>query len=218
MCALIAFAVANVAVLVAAKLFAVPIGHVDQLEPAQIAILTVAQDGTLAIVLLGLLRAWPRVRPAALGLRSRVAATLGLVAGAGLWLASILIANAQAAVVGAHPQSLVVAAASHRSPEALALDLIFAAGLVAVVEELFFRAVIFTLLRQRLGFAFAAVLSSVLFAVAHEIAAWIPVFALGLGLCYLYERRHSLWTNAIAHATVNAVSFIVLFALPNLPA
>lgn len=212
---LIAFVVANVAVLVAAKVFAIPIGHLDQLTPQQIAILTAAQDGSLAAVLLLLLRVWPKIRPADLGLSTPVTLGAGLGTGAALWLASIVIANVQASVVGAHPQSLVVAAASHRSPEALALDLIFAAGVVAVVEELFFRAVLFALLRQRLRFAYAATLSSVLFAGAHEITAWIPVFVLGVGLCYLYEKRHSLWTNALAHGTVNAISFIVLFVLPN---
>ena len=199
----------------AALVFAIPIGHLDQLTPQQIAILTAAQDGTLAAALILLLWAWPKVGLADLGFRTPAAAGIGVATGATLWLASILIANVQAAVVGAHPQSLVVAAAAHRSPEALVLDLVFAAGLVAVVEELFFRAVLFTLLRQRMRFVYAATLSSMLFAAAHEIAAWIPVFVLGLGLCWLYERRHSLWTNALAHATVNAVSFIVLFALPN---
>ena len=195
--------------------FHIPIGHLDQLAPLQLAILTVAQDGTLGLALLVLLRAWPNVRAADLGLRGPVAVGAGLVTGLVLWGASLVIANAQAAVVGAHPQALVVAAASHRSPEALVLDLIFAAGLVAVVEELFFRAVIFALLRQRMRFVYAATLSSVLFAIAHEMTAWIPVFVLGVGLCWLYETRHSLWTNAVAHGTVNAVSFIVLYALPN---
>ena len=199
----------------AALVFAIPIGHLDQLAPQQIAILTAAQDGALAAVLILLLRVWPKVGLADLGVRTPAAAGIGVATGVTLWLASILIANLQAAVVGAHPQSLVVAAASHRSPEALALDLVFAAGLVAVVEELFFRAVLFALLRQRMRFVYAATLSSMLFAAAHEIAAWIPVFVLGIGLCWLYERRHSLWTNALAHGTVNAVSFIVLFALPN---
>lgn len=200
----------------AAIAFRIPIGHLDQLTPLQIAILTAAQDGTLALALLVLLRAWPKVGPEQLGLRAPVALGAGLLTGLVLWGASLVIANAQASVVGAHPQALVVAAASHRSPEALVLDLVFAAGLVAVVEELFFRAVIFGLLRQRLPFAYAATLSSVLFAVAHEMTAWIPVFALGVGLCWLYERRHSLWTNALAHGTVNAVSLLVLFLLPDL--
>jgi membrane protease YdiL (CAAX protease family) len=214
--ALVSFLAANVVVVAAAVVFRIPIGHLDQLTPLQLAILTTAQDGTLALALLVLLRAWPKLGPTELGLRAPVAAGAGVTAGLLLWGASLVIANAQAAVVGAHPQALVVAAASHRTPEALVLDLVFAAGLVAVVEELFFRAVLFGLLRQRLPFVYAATLSSVLFAVAHEMAAWIPVFVLGVGLCWLYERRHSLWTNALAHATVNAVSFLVLFALPNL--
>jgi membrane protease YdiL (CAAX protease family) len=193
----------------------IPIGHLDQITPSQIAILTVAQDVPLGLVLLVLLRLWPKVGSVDLGLRAPVAARYGVAAGLLFWGASLVIANLQATVVGAHPQALVVAAAAHRTPEALALDLVFAAGLVAVVEELFFRAVLFALLRQRFRFVYAAALSSVLFAVAHEMAAWIPVFALGVGLCWLYEKRHSLWTNAIAHATVNAVSFLVLFALPN---
>jgi membrane protease YdiL (CAAX protease family) len=67
-------------------------------------------------------------------------------------------------------------------------------------------------------FAYAAIVSSALFAVAHEITAWLPVFVLGLGLAYLYERRHSLWTNALAHGTLNAISFVLLFLLPDLGA
>lgn len=201
--------------LAAAIAFKIPLGHLDQLSPVQIAIVTIAQDGTLAAVLLLLLRAWPKVGPAGLGIRTRAALGIGFGSGAALWLASIVIANAQAAVVGVHPQSLIVAAAAHRSPEALALDLVVAAGLVSVVEELFFRAVLFAALRQRMRFAYAGALSSMLFAAAHEIAVWIPVFALGIGLCWLYEKRRSLWTNAAAHFTVNAISFILLFALPN---
>ena len=125
-----------------------------------------------------------------------------------------MIANLQAAVVGSHPQSLIVAAAANRSLEGLFVDLFFGAGVVAVVEELFFRTVLFGLLRQRMRFVYAAALSSLLFAIAHEIAAWLPVFALGFGLAFLYEKRRSLWTNALAHGTLNAISFLVLFVLP----
>ncbi len=214
--ALASFLIANVVVVAAAVAFRIPIGQLDQLTPLQIAILTVAQDVTLGLAIVLLLRAWPKVRSADLGMRAPVAVGAGVGVGALLWAASLIIANVQASIIGAHPQGLVVAAASHRSVEALILDLVFAAGLVAVVEELFFRAVLFRLLRQRLPFAYAAALSSILFAVAHEIGAWIPVFMLGVGLCWLYEKRHSLWTNALAHGTVNALSFLVLFALPNL--
>jgi membrane protease YdiL (CAAX protease family) len=216
--AVAAFIVANIAVLVASRAFAIPLGRLDQLTPEQIGILTAAQDGTLALGLVVLLRAWPRLSAADLGLVAPARVRLGLAAGVALWLASIAVANAQAAVVGSHPQALIVAAASHRSLPGLIIDLLFAGGLVAVVEELFFRVVLFGLLRQRMRFAYAAIVSSAFFAVAHEITAWLPVFVLGLGLSYLYEKRHSLWTNAIAHGTLNAISFLLLFLLPDLGA
>ncbi len=216
MCAVAAFLLANVAVLVVGRVFAIPIGHLDQLTPEQIGILTAGQDLTLGLSLVILLRAWPKLRPEDLGLTARVRADLGVGVGVGLWLLSIAIANLQAAVVGAHPQSLIVAAATHPSVVGLIIDLVFGAGIVAVVEELFFRVVLFALLRQRMRFIYAAILSSALFAIAHEISAWLPVFALGLGLAYLYEKRHSLWTNAFAHGTLNAISFLLLFFLPDL--
>jgi membrane protease YdiL (CAAX protease family) len=211
-----AFLLANIAVLLAGRLFAIPIGQLDKLTPAQIAILTTAQDATLGLGLVVLLRVWPKLRRADLGLGAPVRARIGVATGVALWLLSIVIANLQAAVVGSHPQALIVAAAAHRSLPGLAIDLVFGAGIVGVVEELFFRVVLFGLLRQRMRFAYAAALSSALFAVAHEITAWLPVFALGLGLAYLYEKRHSLWTNALAHGTLNAISFLLLFLLPDL--
>ncbi len=214
--AVAAFLLANVAVLAAGRIFGIPIGHLDQLTPEQIAILTVAQDATLGLGLVLLLWLWPRLRRADLGVAVPIGIPLGVAAGIGLWILSILIANAQASVVGVHPQSILVAAASHRSLPGLAIDIVFGAGLVGVVEELFFRVVLFGLLRQRLRFAYAAILSSALFAVAHEIAAWLPVFALGFGLAYLYEKRRSLWTNALAHGTLNAISFLLLFLVPDL--
>jgi membrane protease YdiL (CAAX protease family) len=203
-------------VLVVARAFAIPIGHLDQLTPEQIGILTSAQDLSLGLGLVVLLRAWPKLRAVDLGAAAPVGARLGVATGIGLWLLSIGIANAQAAVVGSHPQSLIVAAAAHRSVPGLLIDLVFGAGVVAIVEELFFRVVLFGLLRQRMRFLYAAILSSALFAIAHEITAWLPVFALGLGLAYLYEKRHSLWTNALAHGTLNAISFVLLFVLPDL--
>ena len=216
MCAVGAFLLANVAVLAVARAFAIPIGHLDQLTPEQIGILTAGQDLTLGLSLAILLLAWPKLRPADLGLTAPIRVDLGVAVGVGLWLLSIAIANLQAVAFGAHPQSLIVAAAAHPSGVGLVIDLVFGAGVVAVVEELFFRVVLFALLRQRMRFIYAAILSSALFAIAHEISAWLPVFALGLGLAYLYEKRHSLWTNAFAHGTLNAISFLLLFFLPDL--
>jgi len=214
--AVLAFLIANLAVVLAGRVFAIPIGRLDQLTPEQIAILTAAQDVTLALGLVVLLGVWPKLRAADLGVGAPLRVGLGVAVGAVLWGVSIVIANAQAAIIGSHPQSLILAAAAHRSFPGLLIDLVFGAGVVAIVEELFFRAVLFGLLRQRMRFLYAAAISSALFALAHEIAAWLPVFALGLGLAYLYEKRQSLWTNALAHGTLNAISFLLLFVLPDL--
>jgi len=182
----------------------------------QVAILTVAQDLTLGIVLVLLLRAWPHVRLPDLGFHAPLSVQLGAGVGGALWLLSFGIAELQSLVIGSHPQSLIVAASANRSVVGLALYLVLGAALVGVVEELVFRAVLFTVFRQRTRFIYAAVISSVFFMLVHEVSAWLPVFAVGMVLCYLYERRHSLWTNALAHGTFNAISFILLFLLPNL--
>ena len=163
-----------------------------------------------------LLRAWPKVRPPDLGFHAPLSAQLGLGVGSGLWLLSFGIAELQSLVVGSHPQSLIVAASANRSVEGLVIYLVLGAALVGIVEELVFRAVLFTVFRQRTRFIYAAVISSVFFMLVHEVTAWLPVFAVGMVLCYLYEKRHSLWTNALAHATFNAISFVLLFVLPSL--
>lgn len=214
--ALAAFLAANLALFALGLTRVIDIGHVSDLTPEQIGVLTAVQDLTLAAVLLGLLRWWPKVRPAELGATVRLDARTGIAAGAGLWIVSIVVASAEARVFGTHPQSLIIAAEEHRSVVGLVIELAFGSGVVPVVEELLFRAVLFGLFRQRLSFLYAAALSSALFAVVHEVSAWLPVFVLGMGLAYLYERRRSLWTNALAHGTLNALSFVALFFLPEL--
>lgn len=213
--AIAAFLIATVVTLLAGRVFGIPI-RIDRLTPAQIGILTAAQDVTLGIVLIVLLRIWPKIGPAELGLASRPALQLGLSVGAGLWALSFVIADAQASIIGTHPQSLIIAASANRSVDGLVIYLVFGAAIVGVAEELLFRGVLFTLFRQRMRFVYAAVISSLAFMLVHEITAWLPVFAVGMVLAYVYEKRQSLWTNALAHGTFNAISFVLLFLLPNL--
>ena len=213
--ALIAYVLANIAPIAAIALSGIDIGRLAGLGPRQLFVLTVAQDLTLGACLLLLMRVWPRLGLADVGLRVPPHPRLALGVGAALWGLSIAIANAQALALGAHPQTLVVAVSAHRGLEAFVLDMVSGAVIVPFVEELFFRAVIFTLLRQRMRLAYAAGISSAIFTVGHDVGSWIPVFVLGLGLAILYDRRHSLWTNALAHGVVNAISFALLFVIPD---
>ena len=213
--ALIAYVLANIAAIAAIALSGIDIGRLAGLGPRQLFVLTVAQDLTLGACLLLLMRVWPRLGLADVGLRVPPHPRLALGVGVALWGLSIAIANAQALALGAHPQTLVVAVSAHRGLEAFVLDMVSGAVIVPFVEELFFRAVIFTLLRQRMRLAYAAGISSAIFTVGHDVGSWIPVFVLGLGLAILYDRRHSLWTNALAHGVVNAISFALLFVIPD---
>jgi len=91
-----------------------------------------------------------------------------------------------------------------------------------IVEETVFRGFIFTGLRGKLKFVWAAVLTSLLFATAHlEFGSGKPLlwvagldtFTLSLALCYLREKTGSLWPGILLHALKNGVAFLSLFVL-----
>ncbi|HEY8017937.1 MAG TPA: CPBP family intramembrane glutamic endopeptidase, partial [Actinomycetota bacterium] len=106
------------------------------------------------------------------------------------------------------------------TPEAIA-SVILAVFVAPVAEELFFRGILFRSIRDRRGFWLGALVSGLIFGLAHyEAAAWqdtvllqsIMVFT-GVALAYLYERRGNLLANVTAHMVFNAVGvFLILSA------
>ncbi|RFU48581.1 CPBP family intramembrane glutamic endopeptidase [Paraburkholderia sp. DHOC27] len=72
-------------------------------------------------------------------------------------------------------------------------------------EEFVFRGLIFGGLRRSLGFSLAALGSAVLFAIVHPPFSMLPVFVLGLGTAWVYERRKMLLASMVTHAVYNAV-------------
>lgn len=91
--------------------------------------------------------------------------------------------------------------------------------LAPIAEEIVVRGFLFGGLRSRLAFTAAALIASLLFAVAHlgmakEGLLWpaaIDTFILSLVLCYLREKTGSLWPSIGVHMLKNALAFIVLF-------
>lgn len=89
-----------------------------------------------------------------------------------------------------------------------------------IAEEIMFRGFLFTSFRQKYGFLVSAIMTSVLFGIAHLqfgsgapllwVAA-IDTFILSLVLCYLREKSGSLWPSVLLHAIKNGVAFVVLF-------
>lgn len=89
-----------------------------------------------------------------------------------------------------------------------------------IVEEIVVRGFMFKGLRTKLVFLPAAVITSLIFAVAHLgegggggllWVAGIDTFVLSLVLCYLREKTGSLWPGIGVHMIKNAIAFIVLY-------
>jgi membrane protease YdiL (CAAX protease family) len=97
-----------------------------------------------------------------------------------------------------------------------ALVVVTAAGLVPIAEEIYFRGYVFRAYYDQKGPLQAYLFSAALFAVVHlNLQAFVPIFAVGLFLAFLYRHTGSILPGILAHAFNNAVAFAVLyFAAP----
>ena len=87
------------------------------------------------------------------------------------------------------------------------------AGLAPIAEELFFRGMLFSGLRNRLSAWPAALLAGLIFGSIHApsgLTTVVPLAALGVMFCWLYERTGSLWPPVIAHAINNSLALALL--------
>lgn len=142
---------------------------------------------------------------------------VGAMAGVGLWLVAVLIALAQTALLGPHPQLTERALAAHRGVLPFLMDAGAVSVLAPFVEELMFRGWLFAALVQRLPLPWAATISGVLFGLAHvDPYALLPLSVIGVGLAILYYRSRSLWTTIAAHCVNNFISLALVFAFPKL--
>ena len=85
-------------------------------------------------------------------------------------------------------------------------------GLAPIAEELFFRGFLFAGLRSRWPLWAAALLSGVIFGLIHAptgLTAVVPLSALGVVLCWLYERTGSLWPCVMVHLINNSLALAV---------
>jgi len=92
-----------------------------------------------------------------------------------------------------------------------------------IAEEILLRGFLFGSLRARISFVWAAIWTSIIFAIAHLqggeqgapllwIAA-IDTFVLSLVLCYLREKTGRLWAPIGLHMLKNGVAYVALFIL-----
>lgn len=99
-------------------------------------------------------------------------------------------------------------------------------GLIAapIVEEMFFRGVVFTWWREKTNLVTAVVISAAAFTLIHfyfliipGVAGWIAsgqVFLFGVLAAVLVIRTRSLWPSIVAHSTFNLIAIgSIYFAL-----
>jgi CAAX protease family protein len=85
--------------------------------------------------------------------------------------------------------------------------------LAPLSEEMFFRGFVFAGLRKRWSLLPAALIAGGIFGLIHAptgITTVIPLAALGIALCWLYDRTGSLWPCVLAHVLNNGLALLVV--------
>jgi membrane protease YdiL (CAAX protease family) len=151
---------------------------------------------------------------------------VGVLSGPAIYLGVVLIsAFVLSPVIGLFARHRSVETPAQIQPGLPARGVLLAVILSVIVapitEELFFRGVLFRSVRDRGGFWLGALVSSVLFGLAHYVSgAWQDTLLLqftmvftGLGLAALYEWRGNIVTNVAAHMAFNTIGVIFIFAI-----
>lgn len=109
-----------------------------------------------------------------------------------------------------------------RDRAALLFFLLFAVVLQPIVEETFFRVLIFNWALRYGGFWTGAVVSGALFGLAHtamggtDAASGALLAVGGVILCWVYYRSRNAYASMISHGLFNALSTIALYVAPKL--
>ncbi len=89
--------------------------------------------------------------------------------------------------------------------------------LAPIVEEVMFRGVLFTALKQYLPSWIALWGSAVLFGLVHaNMVSLLPLTLLAVMLAKLYERSGNLWAPIFAHAIFNSINLALMLWLPEM--
>jgi membrane protease YdiL (CAAX protease family) len=95
---------------------------------------------------------------------------------------------------------------------------ISAAVVAPLVEEIVFRGFIYGVLKRFTDGIFAAICSSLLFAIVHmHVGTMFPLAILALFFCAAYEITGCLFVPMIMHGIFNATSLTLMILFPELP-
>jgi membrane protease YdiL (CAAX protease family) len=91
----------------------------------------------------------------------------------------------------------------------LILFLLLGCAVAPVFEETLYRGFIFQGFATSFGPVWGGLISATLFSLSHQqLDIFVPLFALGLGLAWVYYTARSIWANIVLHSLFNLISII----------
>ncbi len=115
-------------------------------------------------------------------------------------------------------QEIVPVFVAERSMAVTGAIVLLACLVAPIVEETFFRGYLQPAVRKLVGPSLAIVVTALAFAAAHRsLSVFLPIFALGLVLGYLYEKTQSTFASAVLHSIHNTVTTCFLLLIKHMP-
>ncbi len=137
----------------------------------------------------------------------------GLGGGLGLFAAVMTIgAIIKLLVPEMQPQPFEAVLRDVGSVDELVVMLVVGSVLAPLVEEVFFRGMVYPVIRDRLGVAGGIIISGLLFGMMHwDVARMVPLALGGMVLCYIYERSRTIYAPWLAHGIWNGIMVALVF-------
>jgi len=137
----------------------------------------------------------------------------GVLWGLGLFAVNIVVSYALSRIIGVEFSSKIYEYLI--SYELIKYTIVATAVVLApLAEELYFRGLLYTSLKPKIGIFWASIASAAVFAAAHAMpTAFITLLVIGAVLAYVFERYKSIVPAMVAHAINNVLGVAVLLAI-----
>jgi hypothetical protein len=195
-----------------------PPTNVDPLEFDLLIALQFVLEGVLVAIVIAAMPALSKFSLRELGFRVPTGSNLGIaLLGA---VAMVVVANGGASLIdylahSQHQQDIIQIFKGLHNTTTIAIFAAFAVIFAPFAEETFFRLLFFNLGMRYGGFWGGAILSGVLFGIAHgDLYAAVPLALGGIVLCGVYYRTGNIFASMLSHALFNALSIVALLLIP----
>jgi uncharacterized protein len=182
--------------------------HATTDSPGVTALATLAQDVCVVAAAIGVAAFTARPRPWHFGLRAaplKLAVAMAFMGTVAFFVFELVY---NAVFTPRNPQKTVENLGADRNTTLLVIGALLVVALAPACEEIFFRGVLFRVLRVRMTFWLAAAIDGVLFGLVHGVNAAFPILViLGVVLCWVYERSGTLFATIAIHSLNNAIAY-----------